>query len=368
MDNNVIDFDKSKEKLINKRYPNISSLYSKGNELVFAESNLAFKKFQEVFFKYQDYLSDKSNKEVKLDEVLLYFGRYFDAIYKDVVVFDDKKVGKFKEALDYSMLSSGKRLRPFLMFVTYNLFLGTDFFMIAPFMVSIELIHTFSLIHDDLPCMDNDELRRGKPTVWKKYGEDIAVLVGDALMMEAATILVETILEVVYTSYGALTATSAIVLMKLAGLEGMITGQAFDVMNTNNTELKVEDIWYMYDKKTSALLAASIIIGANMSGRIGMNVEKIERMGHYIGEAYQIKDDLLEIESTEEKIGKSTKSDEKNNKVTYVSKVGVEKAKKRLSVLSNAISELADSFATVNNAKELLVFKSVLRYLLEREN
>jgi len=228
------------------------------------------------------------------------------------------------------------------MFVTYNLFLGTDFFMIAPFMVSIELIHTFSLIHDDLPCMDNDELRRGKPTVWKKYGEDIAVLVGDALMMEAATILVETILEVVYTSYGALTATSAIVLMKLAGLEGMITGQAFDVMNTNNTELKVEDIWYMYDKKTSALLAASIIIGANMSGRIGMNVEKIERMGHYIGEAYQIKDDLLEIESTEEKIGKSTKSDEKNNKVTYVSKVGVEKAKKRLSVL--------------------------LRYLLEREN
>ena len=368
MDNKIIDFKKSKEKLLNKKFPNVSSIASNANNALFLESNKALEKFQKILCDYEEYLANPNGKkEIKLEEVMVYFNRYFDIVYKELCKFEDKKVVKFKEALDYSMLSSGKRIRPFLMFVTYNFFEGKNPVLLTPFMVAMELIHTFSLVHDDLPCMDNDELRRGKPTVWKKYGEDIGVLVGDALLMQAMSILMDIIFELAYTEVGSFVITSSNILIKLAGLDGMITGQVFDVMNTGNKNLTLKDIIYMYDKKTTALLTASMLIGANLSITNSDKLMDIENLGLFLGEAYQIKDDLLEIESDTETIGKSVDSDKNNNKITYVGKVGVEESKVRLEFLEENSILTIDKLTNKNNYKESLVFKELIKYLIKRE-
>lgn len=368
MNSKVIDFKKSKEKLLSKKFPNISSIAKNGNQDYYVESNKTLEKFQSILYNYQEYLFDKaSNKEIKIEEMMFYFNQYFDAVYKELVKFDTAKIPKFREAIDYAMLSNGKRLRPLLMLITYNFCEGQDFLFIAPFMVAMELIHTFSLIHDDLPCMDNDELRRGKPTVWKKYGEDIAVLVGDTLYMEASNIMIEMILEFMYTACGNVVATSANILSKFAGLDGMMGGQVYDVMNTGNENLTLKDIQYMYDKKTTALLAASMLIGANMSSLYNDKITFIEQLAYCIGESYQIKDDLLEVEGTTEKIGKSVNSDKDNNKITYVSKVGVDESKKKLDQLFASSMLIIDKLTSDKNYKEALVFKELIKYLLDRE-
>ena len=367
MDNKIIDFKKSKENLINKKFPNISFLEKESKFFVTNESNKLLEQFLEILYNYQNYLIDSdNNKEVKLEEVFLHFNRYFDSIYSDLLRFDSAKTPKLKEAIDYAMLSSGKRIRPFLMLITYNFCYGEDFLILAPFMVAIEMIHTFSLVHDDLPCMDNDELRRGKPSVWKKYGEDMAVLVGDALMIEASAILVEIITELLYTDLGSYVSSSALVLLKLAGLSGMIVGQTFDVINTGNKNLNLDDINYMYSKKTTALLTASMVIGANLSGKFGDKMESIENLSMYLGQSYQIKDDLLEVEGTTEQIGKSVNSDKDNDKVTFVDLVGVDTAKKELEHLYEQSIKTIDMMTTSRNRKEALVFKETINYLLRR--
>ena len=369
MSDKVIDFNKSKQKLIKKMYPNVSPIVPTTKTPNFVRTNTALEKFQEIFLKYEESIvSPDENKKVELEEVLIYFNRFFDEAYIELTdAYELSSVEKFKDALDYAMLGGGKRLRPFLIFATYYFCLGEDFLLLTPFIVSIELIHTFSLIHDDLPCIDNDELRRNKPTVWKKYGEDLAVLAGDALLMEASTILMETVFEFAYTEIGSFVMTSALLLMKFAGLDGMITGEVYDVMNTNNENMSVKDILYMYDKKTTALLTASLVIGANLSRKFSDNISHIEELGMYIGRSYQIKDDLLEIESTTEKIGKSVDSDSKNNKITYVKKVGVEESKFQLEALHKATFELIDKMTNENNTKESKVYKEIIKYILMRE-
>ncbi len=368
MSDKVIDFNKSKQKLMKKMYPNVSPIIPTTKIPSFARTNKALEKFQEIFFKYEDSIINEGTvKKIDIQEVIVYFNRFIDEAYIELSEsYDLKEVSKFKEALDYAMIDGGKRLRPFLLFATYYFSLGTDFLLITPLMVSLELIHTFSLIHDDLPCMDNDELRRNKPTVWKKYGEDIAVLAGDALLMEASTILLETIFEFAYTEYGSYFITSALILLRLAGLDGMITGQVYDVMNTGNSDLSLQNILYMYDKKTTALLTASLVIGANMSAKFSKNISYMEELGIYIGESYQIKDDLLEIESTTEKIGKSVDSDKNNNKVTYVSKVGIDASKERLEILYTSSMKLIDMMTDESNAKESKVYKKIIEYILLR--
>ena len=369
MGNNVIDFNESKQKLINKMYPNVSPIIPTSKMPNFTKTNEALLNFKKIFYNYQDALTlNDIKKQIDLDEVLFHFNRFFEVAYLEFSsTVEMKKNPIFKEAFDYAVLCGGKRLRPFLMFVTYNLCKGSDFLVLVPFMLAIELIHTFSLVHDDLPCMDNDTLRRGKETVWKKYGEDIAVLVGDALLVEATIILTETIFEFAYTDFKSYTTTSALLIQKLAGLDGMIGGQVFDVMNTNNKNLNIDDILFMYNKKTTALLTASIVVGANMSAKYSYNIEHIDKLCNYIGEAYQIKDDLLEIEGTEEIIGKATDSDKNNGKITYVDKVGVEFAKKRVNSLYNDSIAIVDMITGNDNKKESLVFKEVLNYLIMRE-
>lgn len=368
MDKNIINFDESKRKLISKRYPNIDRDMQILRKPVLLEENVALDNFQTIFLKYQEYLlGEDGAKKIELEEVMFYFNKYFDEIYKLFMVFDSEKVPKFKEMMDYAMLSGGKRIRPFLMFVSYCFFHGKDCMTLAPFMVAMEMIHTFSLIHDDLPCMDNDTLRRGKETVWKKYGEDMGVLTGDALMMHAATILLDTIYDLGYTELGTQVVMSSLILLRLAGLDGMITGQVFDVMNTTNKDLNIDDIAFMYDKKTTALIVAAFVMGCNMAGCFGEKIEYAERIGACIGEAFQIKDDLLEIESTKEKIGKSVNSDKDNGKITYVTKVGVKKAKEKVILLEEEALRIVELLTDKYNVKDALVLKEVIKYLTRRD-
>lgn len=369
MSSKIIDFNKSKQKLIEKMYPNVSPIVPKSHAQNYISTNKALDSFQEIFLKYQESINDEgSNNQIALEEVLVYFNRFFDEAYKELVgTYDLSATPKFKEAMDYAMLCGGKRIRPFLMLATYYFCLGDDFLLLTPFLVSIELIHTFSLIHDDLPCIDNDTLRRGKPTLWKKYGEDIAVLTGDALLAVANSILIELIYELAYTDIGTFVITSALILTRLSGLDGMITGEVYDVINTNNKDLTLKDIIYMYDKKTTALITASIVIGANLSTKFSNNIAFVEELGMIIGESYQIKDDLLEIESTEDIIGKSVNSDINNNKITYVKKVGIEKSKERLNTLYDKAMKLIDSMGSPMNTKELKVYKEIIKYVLKRD-
>ena len=365
----VIDFNKSKQKLMDKMYPNVKPIISNGNIPNFTKTAKALDEFKKIFHEYQEelYGGQNSNK-IKLEEVFIYFNRFFDEAYREFIsTYDLKRISKLKDAMDYAMLDGGKRIRPFIMFITYNFFKGEDCLFLTPFMISIEMIHSFSLIHDDLPAIDNDTLRRGKETVWKKHGEDIAILTGDALLMEASTILLETIFEYVYSEYGTYVTTSALILLKLAGIEGMIGGEVFDVINTNNKKLTIDDIEFMYNKKTTALITASIVIGANMSTKYTKGIPFIEQLGYFIGESYQIKDDLLEVEGTVEKIGKSTESDKKNGKVTYVDLVGKDIAKQRLEEMHAASMKIVDMLTDDNNKKESLVLKELINFLLLRE-
>ncbi len=222
------------------------------------------------------------------------------------------------EAMNYSVKAGGKRLRPLLMMETYRM-LGGKGKEILPFMAAIEMIHTSSLIHDDLPCMDNDELRRGKPTTWKVYGYDMAVLAGDALMIFAFETAAKALAlggdpERVARAMG--------ILAEKTGIYGMIGGQVADV-ELEGTPLSMEQILFIHKNKTSALIEACMMIGAVLAGASKEDVLKMEECGEYIGLAFQIQDDILDLTGDEEEIGKPVGSDEKNHKTTYVTLKGL---------------------------------------------
>lgn len=226
------------------------------------------------------------------------------------------------EAMNYSVRAGGKRLRPILMWETYRLFGGSGR-EIEPFMAAIEMIHTSSLIHDDLPCMDNDELRRGKPTTWVKYGYDMAVLAGDALLIYA----VETASKAlsVETPDSARIARAIGLLAEKTGIYGMIGGQVVDVELTGQP-IPGEKLDFIYRLKTGALLEASMMIGALLGGADEEQLNIVEQIAAEIGLAFQIQDDILDVTSTAGKLGKPVLSDEKNHKTTYVTLEGVEAA------------------------------------------
>ncbi|MBR5268038.1 MAG: polyprenyl synthetase family protein, partial [Lachnospiraceae bacterium] len=234
------------------------------------------------------------------------------------------------EAMNYSMQAGGKRLRPLLMHEVYKMFGGTGK-EIEPFMAAIEMIHTSSLIHDDLPCMDNDELRRGKPTTWKVYGYDMAVLAGDALMIFAF----ETAAKALALGADAAAVVKAMgILAQKTGIYGMIGGQTVDVELTGKPVPK-EKLDFIYRLKTGALLEASMMIGAVLAGATEEQVQIVEAIAADVGLAFQIQDDILDVVSTAEVLGKPVLSDEKNEKTTYVTLEGLEKAKADVKMISD---------------------------------
>lgn len=260
------------------------------------------------------------------------------------------------EAMDYSVRAGGKRLRPMLMEEAYRLF-GGNGEEVKPFMAAIEMIHTSSLIHDDLPCMDNDELRRGLPTTWVKYGYDMAVLAGDGLLIYG----METAAKAFSMTGDASKIGRCIgILAEKTGVYGMIGGQTVDVELTDQA-IPREKLDFIYRLKTSALLEASMVIGAVLGGAGVKECELVEEMAAAIGLAFQIKDDILDVTSTSDALGKPVLSDEKNKKTTYVTLEGVEKAKEDVARLSGLAIERLHGLPGRNEFLDALIQRLALR-------
>ena len=282
-------------------------------------------------------------------EQLEQYTREVEEVIKNYLPTENGYQRTVLEAMNYSMQAVGKRLRPLFMREVYRLFSaeqgnskseGTrQEQVVEPFMAAIEMIHTFSLVHDDLPCMDNDRLRRGKPTTWVQYGYDMAVLAGDALTIYA--------FETASRAFSMSNRTDAVgrcigLLASKAGVYGMIGGQTLDVELTGKPVDK-EQMDFIYRLKTGALLEAPMMIGAILGGAEEKQVEAVEKMATCIGLAFQIQDDILDLTSTTEKLGKPTFSDEKNEKTTYVTLYGMEQAKQAVRDLSGQAEEILKS-------------------------
>ena len=244
------------------------------------------------------------------------------------------------EAMNYSIKAGGKRLRPMLMQEMCRLFTGCLLESVIPFMAAVEMIHTSSLVHDDLPCMDDDMMRRGKASTWAEFGEDIGVLTGDALMMyafETAASAFETSIDPDELSR---IGRAMGILARKTGVYGMIGGQTVDVELAGGPIPK-DKLDFIYRLKTGALIEASMLIGAVLGGAAEEDCKIVESLAAKIGMAFQIQDDILDVTGSEEMIGKPVNSDEKNKKTTYVTLEGLEKAKKDVEKISaEAIEEL----------------------------
>lgn len=248
--------------------------------------------------------------------------------------------GKMAEAVNYSMRAGGKRLRPVFMREMYHA-LGGEGEIVEPFMAALEMIHTHSLIHDDLPALDNDEYRRGKQTTHIVFGEAVAILAGDALLNYAY--------ETAFSAFDMAkdekelhrVAEALKVLAQKTGMKGMLGGQGVDVENDGKS-LDKQLLDYIYENKTSALIEAALMVGGILSG--ASDIEKLEKIGSKIGIAFQIQDDILDVISSEEELGKPIGSDEKNNKTTYVTLEGIEKAGNEVQRLTDEAVELLREF------------------------
>ncbi len=263
------------------------------------------------------------------------------------------------EAMNYSVLAGGKRLRPMLMEETYRLFGGSGK-IVEPFMAAIEMIHTYSLVHDDLPSMDNDEYRRGRKTTHVVYGEGMAILAGDGLLNYAfETALKAFDLEPANPAIG----KAMQVLAKKAGVYGMIGGQTADIEAENMDQSKVtnELLLYIHENKTAALIQSSMMIGAILAGASEEDINAVEKIAYNVGIAFQIQDDILDITSSLEVLGKMTGSDEKNNKVTYVTLNGMEKSKEDVEKLSKEALQLLSSFENKNEFLNQLIEELITR-------
>ena len=264
------------------------------------------------------------------------------------------------EAMNYSVQAGGKRLRPILMEETFKLF-GGEGDVIKPFMAGIEMIHTYSLVHDDLPAMDNDEYRRGKKTTHAKFGEAMGILAGDALLNYAYETVSEAFtVEPQNPRIGKAFAVFA----KKAGVFGMVGGQVVDVESEKKPEVEItrEKLDFIYKLKTGALIECSMMVGAILAGASDEDVKKIEQIASKIGLAFQIQDDILDVTSSLEVLGKPIGSDEKNSKMTYVAFEGLEKSAVDVDRISR---EACNELKSFNRNDEFL--QNLFVYLIHRE-
>ena len=260
------------------------------------------------------------------------------------------------QAMNYSMQAGGKRLRPLLMQEAYRLFGGTGK-VVEPFMAAMEMIHTHSLIHDDLPAMDNDEYRRGRKTTHIVYGEAMAILAGDGLLNLAYETAAKGFeLEPENPAVGQAVA----VLAKKTGINGMIGGQSVDVEESGHS-LNRGQLDFIYRLKTSALIEGSMMIGAILAGATKEEVQQIEQIASDVGLAFQIQDDILDVTSTSQVLGKPINSDEKNHKTTYVTMEGLEKAKEDVEQISGRAIDVLNQLGRENEFLKKLILELVTR-------
>ena len=310
---------------------------------------------------------------VSVEDELLKRAAYFEDILGKSLPKEEGYASTVIEAMNYSLLAGGKRLRPVMMLEAFKLFAGEDAddTTLRPFMLAMEMIHTYSLVHDDLPAMDNDEYRRGRKTTHVVYGPGMATLAGDGLLNLAFETAIKGAVsgkELVYydgdTSNRYLAALE--VLGRKAGIYGMVGGQCADVCAENNHDYDDETakavLHYIDENKTGALIESSLMIGAILGGASAEQVKKVEKMGSNVGIAFQIQDDILDIEGDAKELGKPIGSDLKNEKTTYVSLYGMEEAKKKVKELSDEATEILREFGQKDTFLE-----GLFEYLIYRK-
>lgn len=277
-----------------------------------------------------------------------------NARLSELVPKKNNKQSEIYDAMRYSLMAGGKRIRPIISLGVCEM-LGGDARSVLNFACALECIHTYSLIHDDLPCMDNDDLRRGRPTCHKAFSEDTALLAGDSLLNRAFEIMAEadsppkTVVEIICTvSY-------------YSGTEGMIGGQVVDLKNEGAKNLTEDDLIYTHKRKTGALITAASMIGAICAGASEKQKKKIADFSENLGLAFQIKDDILDFTGDEKVLGKPTGSDEENHKNTFVTVLGIDEAEKRL---ENATAKAKSAIAEFGEKGEFL--NALADFLLRR--
>lgn len=252
------------------------------------------------------------------------------------------------QAMNYSVLAGGKRLRPMLMEESFRLFRGKGE-VIEPFMAALEMIHNYSLVHDDLPAMDNDKYRRGRKTTWTVYGDGMAVLAGDGLLNLAFETAAGAFSCAKDFETAVRIARAVQILGAKSGVRGMIGGQTADIEAEDGENPPTEELLlFIHGNKTAALIQAAFMIGAVLAGADEKAVEKMEKAAYKIGIAFQIRDDILDVTSTTEILGKPAGSDEKNHKLTYVTLKGLSEAEREVARLSEEAAAILSSFENKN--------------------
>ena len=264
-----------------------------------------------------------------------------------------------KEAMLYSVFAGGKRVRPILALASYEA-CGGNPSAILPYASALELIHTYSLIHDDLPSMDNDDLRRGNPTNHKVYGEAVAILAGDALLTEAFTILSDPALSTAVTPSNLLSALRDIALA--SGLDGMVAGQVQDILSENK-DPDAETLHFIHSHKTGTLIRASVRMGPILFGSEERVLAALSAYGAHVGLAFQIIDDILDVEGNTEELGKTVGADEKINKMTYPRLYGVGKSRE---IAEGLIADAQRAISFLPPAADPL--RKIADYLLTRKS
>ncbi len=262
---------------------------------------------------------------------------------------------KIYDAMNYSLEVGGKRIRPILHCLTYNMY-NENYKNVIPIACAIEMIHTYSLIHDDLPCMDNDDLRRGHPTNHKVFGEAVALLAGDGLLNEAMSIMFNYCKDKTQTEIMACK-----IIADSAGPEGMIGGQIVDILSEGK-KISYDTLFYMHKKKTGALIKASILSGAILGNAEKDEIEKLSDFGEKLGLAFQIKDDILDVTGDEIVLGKNINSDIDNNKTTFITTFGLDECKNKCKILTKNCLDILGSIK-----KDTTSLEDMTKFLLHRE-
>lgn len=295
--------------------------------------------------------------EIVINDFIKKLIEIIEARLKILIPEDHKYIGKLYESMRYSVFAGGKRLRPILCITAYNMF-SDDYEKVLDIACSLEMIHTYSLIHDDLPCMDNDDYRRGKFTNHKVYGEDYALLAGDALLNMGVEVMLNAAIKNSenYDRY----IRAIYDIMSAVGTKGMIGGQFVDI-KSEGKNLDKETLMYMHKNKTGALITAALTSGAIVGGATEEELNRIKSYGDKLGLAFQIQDDILDVEGDQALIGKPVGSDMKNCKSTYVSLYGLKESKAKVDQL---IHEAEKDLTGFKNSEKLL---ELTEYILNRK-
>jgi geranylgeranyl diphosphate synthase type II len=279
-----------------------------------------------------------------------------DKYLNQYIPSEDTKPSTIYESMRYSVFAGGKRLRPILMMGAFEAVGGTGE-KVFPFACALEMIHTYSLIHDDLPAMDDDDFRRGKPTNHKVYGEGIAILAGDALLNTAHETMITAAKE--YKGEECLEAMD--IISSAAGTRGMIGGQVIDLLSENKP-IDLDQLHYIHENKTGALIRAAVKAGGVLGKAEKEQIDLLDHFGYCLGMAFQIQDDILDVTSTTAELGKPIQSDVKNGKATYVSLNGLEAAKQYMEKLSyeaiNAVERFGEQGAFLKQLTEHLISRT----------